>query len=344
LLVDNDIDPRSLDGTQSTDASPFITVGRARSVMGRLSVMRASVDPVEASRTKDGDTHTLTFLSDTAVIDKGEAPVGLVDTDTFVAFLRAAGDEELKEHKELKGLVDKIVGGDIDVEVLSGSQVRRATIGGWDARTHKPKDLLAAVASGSTVRFRGSELAMALAKISHLGERRQEGYGHIAVDHPVHDHGQLAPAPSAPQAETKTTSSLELDEATRHQIAAKAKEAAGSIGGTRASRTLWQGIEATLRADRRLTPASELKEALEAERAAAHDPVQGERMSASGAGAGRAQRQRRYEVLAIFEEATAAALTGLDPDSAHYRVGRMTLADDVGRELDLLAATGKADR
>lgn len=276
-----------------------VTVGRARTVMGRLET-GASTDPVEILPVEPagGDVHTLTFVSDTVLLDRLQRSVVALGDPAVLASTLASelGVDVSADH----------------LDVLPGTQVRPTLVGGWDAQDRGPKPTDIAVAAGSTIAFRvrSPELIAALARAPRLGWRRAEGFGEVALDHPVHRVERLHEA---------ARHSVRPDDR-RSTIARKALDVAGSLRKGGLTRTAWQGIEATVRGGRDLEP--------DERRAAASKHAQ----SRSGRGAGAGDRRRATRNDAIEALQTAADELGIEMVSADAAL----LADDIGRELDLL--------
>lgn len=186
-------------------------------------------------------------------------------------------------------------------------------VGGWDALNGMPKPVDAAIAAGSAVAFRtrSKEACAALVGAAGVGWRQAEGHGRVALDWSVH-HGMSFSRP-------QTATPIVADDA-RERIAQRARALAVQLrgGADRVSRSTWQGIEAEVHAGRSL------------QTSAAGESVATQAASGRGAGAGRDPRDARTAAAEGFRRACQDL--GIDEGS---RAGQL-LADDVGKELDLL--------
>ncbi|MEU4376721.1 RAMP superfamily CRISPR-associated protein [Pseudonocardia alni] len=164
------------------------TVGASRKdEYGRVTVT-ASRAPLPAPAGTPSDRITVWFLSDAVLVDDRLAPV------TTAAALMAALSAQVG--------VDLVP--DADGPVTHAVAFGR--VDGWQSRWQRPRPTLHTVAAGSVLSLRradrariGPDLVAALAR--GVGERRVEGYGDVAIDHPLLDRDVLtvrAPDPDPP--------------------------------------------------------------------------------------------------------------------------------------------------
>lgn len=284
-------------------AGDVVTVGRARSVLGAVEVGEPQLLDLPAVPPPTGEV-ALTFLSDTILLDPWHRSIVALDEPAQLATLLSV---------ELGTPVTPT-----DITVL-GAAARSTTVGGWDARERGHKPIEPAIAAGSVVRFGTdrTDLLELLAAQPALGWRRAEGYGRFGLDHWLHTVTlHRAAQPGVPS----------TVDAGRDRLASTAAEVANQLAtNVGASRSLWQGIEATVRAGVIPTPQAE------------PDPAEQHAQSRSGrsADAGRTQRTARRATIDGF--LAACTRLGIDPVGPDGIV----LADDIGRELDLLAARGR---
>lgn len=280
-----------------------ITVGRARSVLGAVEVGPPQLVDLTAVAAPEGEA-TLTFLSDTILLDRWHRSIIALDDPSQLAAM-------------LSVELDAPVAPD-DVTIL-GAAARSTTVGGWDGREGGHKPIEPAIAAGSAVRFavRRPEVLERLSAQPALGWRRAEGYGRFGLDHWLHTVTlHRTAAPGVPDT---------VDER-RDRLAVTAAEVARHLSqDAGASRSLWQGIEATVRAGIVPTPQPEPEQAEQ----------HAQSRSGRSADAGRAQRQARRQTIERF----LAACRQLDIDPVGSDA--VVLADDIGRELDLLATHGR---
>lgn len=284
-------------------AGDVITVGRARSVLGAVEVGAHELQPLPAAEVEDDGPITLTFLSDTVLVDVWHRSVVALD------------DPEVLARVLTMELDHPVTAASIE---LHGSAVRATTVGGWDGRDRWHKPIEPAIAAGSAIRFTCTNRAplALLAARSALGWRTAEGFGRIGINHWTHT--------VALHDQSSTRTGAHSDQR-RDRIAEVAAAHAQELTNTHAvSRSLWQGVEATVRSG--VSP-----------QVPDEDEDVGHAQSRSGrsAQAGRAQRIARREAIKAF--LAACRKLKIDPistDGVH-------LADDIGRELDLLEAARK---
>lgn len=154
------------------------TVGASRKdEYGRVGVTATPGPPAVPARTP-GHRITVWFLSDAVLLDDRLAAV-----DTVGALVAALGAH---------------VGVDLvpDTDGPLAQAVAFGRVDGWQSRWQRPRATLHTVAAGSVLSLCradgariGAELVAALSR--GVGERRVEGYGEVAVDHPLLDRDVL---------------------------------------------------------------------------------------------------------------------------------------------------------
>ena len=279
-----------------------VTVGRARSVLGAVEVGAHELQELPVTPIADDGPITLTFLSDTVLVDVWHRSVVALDDPEVLARLLTM---EL-DHPVAAESIE-----------LYGSAVRATTVGGWDGRDRWHKPIEPAIAAGSAIRFTCTDRAALslLAARSALGWRTAEGFGRIAIDHWTHNvalRGQ-------PSMATDTGR-----DGRRDRIAQVAAAHARTLADTHAvSRSLWQGIEETVRSGLPLRLPH------------VDDDRHPQSDSGRSAQAGWEQRRARRKAIEAFNG--ACSHLKIAPGSTD----RIHLADDIGRELDLLTAPEK---
>lgn len=285
-----------------------ITVGRARSVLGAVETSTLELRDRPTNEAAGTGPLTVTFLSDTILLDSWHRSILALDNEAVLA-------------KMLSLELDRPIS-DTDIEIL-GSAVRATSVGGWDGREGGHKPIEPAIAAGSAVRIalQEPELRVLLGNKGALGWRTAEGFGRIGIDHWGHMVTLRAPSHDR---------SSERIDAHRDRIAQVARDSAVDLARRHAvSRSLWQGIEATIRSGQ--VPQTGGTDG---------EPGTGQHaQSRSGrsAMAGRAQRLARRAAVEAFNAACAQLsipATGTDA---------INLADDIGRELDLIDAKKRAN-
>jgi CRISPR-associated protein Csx10 len=136
------------------------SIGRSKNAgYGSISIKASAAGPVEAGLPVSGDTVSIYLLSDTLL-----PPGSLQD-----ALRRALDDDAIT----------------LDLD-RTAVQYRR--LDGWIAAWGLPRGSLVAVKAGSVIAIKGLNDAAKLAaklEVEGLGARRGEGFGHIAVNHPL---------------------------------------------------------------------------------------------------------------------------------------------------------------